>query len=141
MTKQQSLVLRIRAARRAAERGVTLFEILVVLAIVALIGGGIGFAVNKQFQKARIKQAANDCTQLRQVAMQYIALSNPGGCPTAQQLKADGELDRSSKIEDPWGQPYTIACEGTEVIVRSAGPDGQENSDDDIVVGGGEAGE
>ena len=61
----------VRGAARAVEAGFTLLEIMVVLAIIALLAGGVGAAVFKQFKKAQVStarlrvKAARDATARR----------------------------------------------------------------------------
>jgi hypothetical protein len=33
---------------------------------------------------------------------------------------------------DPWGRPYQYKLNGDKFEIRSLGPDGQENTDDDV---------
>jgi general secretion pathway protein G len=132
---------RIRRIRRAASRGVTLVEVLIVVAIMALIGGTVGFVVLPKMQQARVDSATTNARKIRQVATQYLALRG-GECPTVEKLVSEKELDAENN-EDPWGKPYKIDCsDGSDILVTSAGPDGQEGSADDIIVpkrgGGGE---
>ena len=44
-------------AARAVEAGFTLLEIMVVLAIIALLAGGVGAAVFKNFRRAQVSSA------------------------------------------------------------------------------------
>jgi hypothetical protein len=41
-------------------------------------------------------------------------------------------LDRNKKSVDAWDNPFQIDCEGSDVIVTSAGPDEQMGTEDDI---------
>ncbi|MFP6685846.1 MAG: type II secretion system protein GspG [Polyangiaceae bacterium] len=116
---------------RAARRGVTLFEVLIVLAIMAMIAGGVGFALLPRLQEARIQKAQTDTRNIRQVAMQYVALKG-GDCPSVEGLIASKELEAAEGGRDPWGQVYVISCETEDVMVASAGPDKQAGTEDDI---------
>lgn len=116
---------------RAARRGVTLFEVLIVLAIMAMIAGGVGFALLPRLQEARIEKAQTDTRNIRQVAMQYVALKG-GDCPSVESLIAAKELEAAEGGRDPWGQLYVISCETDDVVVGSAGPDKQSGTEDDI---------
>ena len=123
-----------RRLRRAAARGVTLVEVLIVVAIMALIAGGVGFLVLPKFRDAQVKTAKTTARNMRNVAIQALALKS-GECPTVQTLIAEKELDSSGDTKDPWGGQYTIRCDADDVTVSSAGPDKKEGSPDDIVVG------
>jgi hypothetical protein len=43
-------------------------------------------------------------------------------------------LDESVSRVDPWTRPYVITCDGSEVMVTSAGPDGVMGTGDDVGV-------
>lgn len=125
-----------RAHRRARSRGVTLVEVLIVVAIMALIAGGVGFLILPRFRDAQKDQALQNARRIRGVAITFVALK-PGDCPTIESLIAEKQLDGSQNTKDPWGGDYTITCEGVdEIIVSSPGPDQTEGNEDDIVAGG-----
>lgn len=121
-----------RLARRRHVAGVTLVEVLIVVAIMAMLAGGIAFALLPQFQKASIKTARDNAIKLRQ-AVALWRTDSPGDCPTVSQLKKDKLLDQVGG-EDPWGRPYRITCPDGEVVVASDGPDQKRGTQDDIVV-------
>ena len=52
-----ALLTRLRRLRRAATRGVTLVEVLIVVAIMALIAGGVSFLVLPRYREAQVKTA------------------------------------------------------------------------------------
>jgi general secretion pathway protein G len=122
-------VARKLAAR--GSRGMTLIEILVVLAIIGLIMGGIAVAAFNAFDDSKLKAAANDIVTVSQGVQMYKMRKNK--CPkSVQDLKAAGVLERAPK--DPWGAEYVIKCPGEHgaIDVSSAGPDGQIGNEDDI---------
>jgi general secretion pathway protein G len=123
--------LRRRKALRGA-RGVTLVEVLIVVAIMAMLAGGVAFALIPNFQKASLKTAKENAIKLRQ-AVALWRTDNPGDCPTVGKLKADKLLDKVGG-DDPWGKPYTIKCADGEIYVESKGPDQRSGTEDDIVV-------
>jgi general secretion pathway protein G len=137
MTKMDMQIEHMRRLRRAhrAMRGVTLVEVLIVIAIMALIAGGVGFLVLPRYRESQEKQARIDARAIRGVATQYVALKSGGDCPTVEVLIAERELDAEGG-KDPWGQDYRIDCSGDDIMVSSPGPDKQEGTEDDIVVGG-----
>jgi general secretion pathway protein G len=113
-----------------ARAGLTLIEIMIVIAIIAMIGGGVTFAFQQQ-RKAQRQQALSDARQIRSVAQMYYS-EHRDACPSPQNLIAAGELDARTKINDPWGKPFNIVCNGEELDVTSNGPDGQQGTADDI---------
>ena len=122
---------RFRWARR---RGVTLIEILIVLAIVGLIAGGVAVVAVPKYAEAQKKQAQTDARTIHPAAEKY-RVDHPGEqCPTVELLREKKELSQASKITDPWDTPYKILCGDEDVAVMSFGPDKKENTADDIRV-------
>lgn len=121
----------LRRVRRALSRGVTLIEILIVLAIVGLIAGGVAVVAVPKYQESQKNQAKIDARTIHPVAEKY-KVDHPGQCPTVEQLRAEKELSAASKITDPWDTPYKIVCGDEDLMVVSFGPDKKENTNDDI---------
>lgn len=121
----------LKRVKRAAARGVTLIEILIVLAIVGLIAGGVAVVAIPKFAQAQKDTAKNDVRTIHPIAEKY-RLDHPGQCPTVEQLRAERELSAASKITDPWDTPYAIRCADDETFVLSFGPDKKEGTADDI---------
>jgi general secretion pathway protein G len=121
--------------RRAVEAGFTLLEIMVVLAIIALIAGGVGAAVFKQYRKAQVQTGKMKVKAVRDATAQFM-MDNSNNCPKGiDELLSQKYLDRNNG-KDPWGKDFTFRCPGTNdpdtADVTSAGPDRQEGSADDI---------
>jgi len=122
-----------RVSRRAAARGMTLVEIMIVVIIMALIATGVAFAVIPMLGEARVEQTRTDIRVIQQASTIYMA-QNRDRCPSSVgDLVEDGQLSRSARTTDAWGNDFGIECEpGTEPVVVSSGPDRQEGSSDDI---------
>ena len=134
-TKSSTLSMMLRArARRGSARGVTLIEILIVLAIVGLIAGGVAVVAVPKYQEAQKKQAQTDARTIHPAAEKYRVDHTGEGCPTVELLREKKELSQASKITDPWDTPYKILCGEEDVQVMSFGPDKKENTNDDIRV-------
>lgn len=122
-------------AKRAAkkrQRGVTLVEVLIVVAIMAVIAGGATLLVFPQFKKAKIESAVVGASTIKQAAELYINLDAQGEeCPTMKDLVDSKKID-SSKTDDPFGKPYRIVCADGDVRVYSDGNDRKEGTPDDI---------
>lgn len=119
---------------RAALRGVTLIEVLIVVAILSLIAAGVTVAVLPKFQEAQVKTTEQNARGVRDAVQRWRGLKGGTDCPTISQLVQDKEIDSASKTDDAWGTPYKIQCTEDDVVVMSAGPDKKEGTKDDIVV-------
>lgn len=125
--------------RGAGERGYSLLELLVALAILSLIIAIAAPRLIGYFEASKAKTAKIQIANLS-TAMDLYYLSN-GSYPTEQQgLKAlvekpqdavawDGPyLNKADGIVDPWGQPYIYKQPGThgKFDISSLGADGKE---------------
>jgi len=131
--RNDAMTQRLRRLRRAASRGVTLVEVLIVVAIMALIAGGVSFLVLPRYREAQVKTAKTNARNIRNVATTHVAMK--GDCPTVQSMIADKELDSAGDTKDPWGGDFTVKCEGDDITVTSPGPDKKDGSPDDVVAG------
>jgi general secretion pathway protein G len=135
MIEKLKLRWRQRACRPASrELGMTLLEIMIVLALIGLVMGSIGFGLTAYFKKGQIRAAKLAATTIANAAQQYM-MENNSNCPTSiDDLVTNRNLARKPK--DPWGRDYALKCPGTSdpdgVDVTSTGPDRQEGSADDI---------
>ncbi|MBD8678174.1 type II secretion system major pseudopilin GspG [Sphingomonas sp. CFBP 13720] len=136
-----------RAARKVSvpddQAGLTLVEMIVVLAIIALVAALIVPNVINRPDQARVTTAGTD---LRSIggALKMYRLDN-GDYPTTEQgLKAlvekptspplpgayppDGYL--SQMPQDPWGNPYVYESTGGRFAIKSLGKDGKPGGTD-----------
>jgi general secretion pathway protein G len=122
---------RTRAARkRKARAGMTLIEIMIVMVIMALVATAAGFAIIPQLNKAKIKQTSTDAKSIASGAELYMAEHDD--CPSVQDLVTEKILAKDKNTVDAWGNDFTIECDEDGATVRSAGPDEQMGSEDDI---------
>lgn len=126
---------RLEAIRqRHLVRGVTLFEVLIVVAILAMVAGGVAVFALPRFRESQITQAEKDARIIRQAVQQWQATNSETSCPTMSQLVQEKHLDSAQNLNDPFGQPYTITCTDDDVVVTSSGPDKKKGTKDDISV-------
>ena len=125
--KEQNLLCRF-------ERGVTLVEVLIVVAIIAMVAGGATVFALPRYREAQIKTAEASARTVRAAVQNWQATSNETSCPTISQLVQEKHLDSASNTQDPWGQPFHLTCTEDEVFVLSSGPDKKKGTKDDIQV-------
>jgi general secretion pathway protein G len=107
-------------------------EIMIVVIIMALIATAVGVAVLPRLEKARVDSTRTDAQAIRSAVTLYLG-ENPGGdCPSVDDLVEGGYLDSSKRTTDAWDNDFIVECEGDNVTVISAGPDGKRGTEDDI---------
>lgn len=113
--------------KRVQQRGMTLLEIMIVLAILAgVMGLIIGPRVIEAFEKSRVSTARLGVKKLTYEAYPQWRMANmQKRCPDAIT-----EIGTGDELVDPWGTPYSMTC--PPLAIASAGSDGALNTDDDI---------
>lgn len=121
-----------KRARRQHDLGLTLLEMMIVLALIGLIAGAIGKQIFDHFKRGQRRTTALQVREL--VGTAQTAMIDEPSCPTIEQLVAKGYV--RSVPRDPWGTPLTLVCPSKDgkdpVDVTSAGPDKQAGTEDDI---------
>jgi general secretion pathway protein G len=123
---------RARYVPRRSEEGMTLIEIMIVLALIALIATTLTLTVVHRYKEGQVRTAQ---IQIREVAGNvHTFMIARGQCPTMDELVA-GHYVRAEP-RDPWNNLVTIHCPGEHdpdgVDVVSYGPDKQQGTEDDI---------
>lgn len=138
----QNLNDRLRRLRnprlRRNKRGMTLLEIMIVLAILALVMGlVVGPKVMKMFGKSKVDIATLTAKKYADEAYPSWSTANPSkACP--DKLEDLNEFMNSKDIKDPWGNPFKMLCGQSApagvkgVGIQSNGEDGKEGTSDDI---------
>jgi general secretion pathway protein G len=120
----------LRRTRQKAQAGMTLIEIMIVMVIMALVATAAGFAIIPQLNKAKVKQTSTDAKAIASAAELYMAENDE--CPSTDQLVQAKILAKDKNTKDAWGNDFSIECDEDGATVRSAGPDEQMGSEDDI---------
>jgi general secretion pathway protein G len=120
--------------RRERDAGMTMLEIMIVLALIGLIMSAVGVGVFQSFKKGQRKVAQAQMNEIAQKAVQYMT-DNNNECPkTLDDLVAQKYMPKKQK--DPWNREIILRCPGTVntdgIDVVSVGPDGQEGTADDV---------
>lgn len=119
---------------RRSEAGMTMLEIMIVLAIIGLVMSVVGVGVFQSFKKAQKKIAQVAVNEIASKTVQYMT-DNNNECPkSVDDLVAQKYMPKKQK--DPWNHDFILRCPGTVNVdgidVVSLGPDGQEGTPDDI---------
>ena len=135
---------------RSHEKGFTLIELMVVIAILALLGGVVAPQVMNKLKAAKPQKVRIDINATG-MALEMYAVEN-GDYPTTEQgldalltqptsqpepLNWNGPyVKKGTKFVDPWNHEYIYeqpsTHEGYDYDLFSFGPDGQEGGEDDI---------
>ena len=123
---------------RNAEAGMTLLEIMIVLAILALVMGlVVGPRVMKMFGESKGDIAKATAKKYAYEAYPSWAAAHPDkSCP--DKLEDLNEYMNNKDIKDPWGGMYKMYCGSTlpagakGLAVSSPGEDGKEGTPDDV---------
>jgi general secretion pathway protein G len=118
--------------RHPQQRGVTLVEVLIVVAIMALVASGVGVAVIARWNESQNKTTATNARAIRGAVKTWWLDHDAGGCPSVDELVLAGTLDRDSPRVDAWGESWRVECAEGEVSVLSPGRDRQIGTADDI---------
>jgi len=127
-------ITRLALRRRSQDAGMTMLEIMIVLALIGLVMSAVGVGVFAQFKKGQRKVAQAQMNDVAAKTVQYMS-DNNNECPKSMDdLVAQKYLPKKQK--DPWGREVILRCPGTVntdgVDVISVGPDGQEGTADDV---------
>ncbi|MBT8063921.1 MAG: type II secretion system major pseudopilin GspG [Xanthomonadales bacterium] len=137
-TKKSKPAVPYRGRVRGAEGGFTLVELLLVLVILALIGGLVLPGIIGKAEGAKVKAAASQINRLAMAVESYYL--DTGDTPeNLEQLVEDNSADgwngpyvKPSSLKDPWGREYVYVYPGEhgDFDLYSLGADGQPGGED-----------
>jgi general secretion pathway protein G len=120
-----------------SQRGMTLIEIMVVIAIIGVLATSIGFAVVNWLKSSKVEAASVQLNTISQALDGYYAKSKPNEYPGDIQdlLEGDNPLLKEEALNDPWGTLVIYSPDGDDYELCSAGPDKKSGGGDDICKG------
>lgn len=133
-----------RFARRFVqnETGMTLIEIMIVIAIIAGLMAVLGTGANSMLQKSRVENAKIQMKELSNKLEAYnlscnsyptgehgleALIENPGD-DVCSNWGPEPYLQRKS-LKDPWGREFMYDSDGGSFVLRSFGRDRKEGGD------------
>jgi general secretion pathway protein G len=135
-----------RQTRRRRSSGFTLLEILLVLTIIVVVGGLVGQSLIGAASDAKVDASKAQMQMIKKAIERYQITI--GGVPESLEVLVTGPTDPKKKAKfrnpymdeipmDAWDNEFVYTTKGNTYELRSAGDDGQTNTDDDVVVDGG----
>ena len=117
--------------RRGSEAGFTLIELMVVIAIIAMLAAVVGYNVLGSLEDAEVTVAKAEINTFKSALINYRVVfkkfpTNEEGLQALiQNEKSRKFLDRDDIPLDPWGNPYLYKLEGSrDYSIVSYGADG-----------------
>ena len=121
-------------SRRALARGMTLIEIMVVVAIISMLMGTVAVGAFSQLEKSKVKNARMVIKAVEQALVAYQT-DNTDSCPK-QLVDLYTQKYLTKEPKDPWGEPLIFKCPGEHnkdgADLVSKGKDKQEGTADDV---------
>ena len=135
----QMKVMRKRPGKHIAQRGFTLVELLLVLVILALIGGLVLPGIIGKAEGAKVKAASSQIDRLSMAVESYYL--DTGKTPESLEELINesggvagwnGPYVKQSSLKDPWGREYVYQYPGDhgDFDIYSYGADGQPGGED-----------
>ncbi len=131
-------------------KGFTLVEIMIVLALVTMLAGFAGVKLMGKLKQGRRDGAKIEIAQFQQALDSYFLqfnmypdtnqglqalISKPSGGKVPENYPDGGFYGKKEIPKDPFGNPYNYECNDNQHYkIWSNGPDLQPGTDDDVIV-------
>jgi general secretion pathway protein G len=128
---------------RRGQQGMTLIEIMVVIAIIGIVMSAVGYGVMSYLAEAKVDAARVSLEKIASVLEMYYAKHDeyPSALTELTKSKAKGKSAlKKADLKDPWKQKWVYSVDGDSFKLCSSGPDKKPSSGDDICQGEDEEG-
>ncbi len=131
-------------------RGMSLVEIMIVIAIMGAMAAVIGTGILPMFEKSKVENTKNQIKNVEQTLQLYYTDNNtyptteqglealvtkPTNGPEPENYNPSGYMKEVPK--DQWGRPFIYESDGTKYMILSYGKDKKEGGEgfaQDIIV-------
>ena len=121
--------------RVASQRGLTLAEIIVVIALLSVVAAILFGSLGGILNESKADAASLSIKQLEQ-SLETYKIRPKNGNKYPKSLEDASKFMKNQKVPmDPWGQPFVYSTSsscGKPYEIISIGADGQRGGDDDI---------
>lgn len=123
-------------ARRRAETGMTLIEIMVVIVIIGVLGSALAVGVFGMLGDAKVDACKAQIATVGGVIEAYEA--RHGDFPATLQELVDGKHAKlkAGNLKDPWKHDLVYGSQSDGFTLCSNGEDKKSGTEDDICYGG-----
>lgn len=122
--------------RKLRRAGFTLVELLLVITILGILGTVVVMNFGDVGGDARKETTRQSIAAIDQAIVLYNAkvdrMPREIGDLTKGINDDEEGLLKAKDVTDAWGNPFELKVDGKKYTIRSAGPDGQMNTEDDI---------
>lgn len=125
-------------ARRLAERGFTLVEVMVVIVILGLIATIVTTSITSSSDEAKVNLTKNQILEIKKTIDVFYAKNSRMPRDWDELIQRDEQgaryLDANEPPLDAWDRELLLQPGEyrNQIIIKSVGPDGQEGTEDDI---------
>jgi len=125
-------------AALALRAGFTLIEILVAVAIIGILGTIATINITKNLEKAKVTAGREGVNNIKAAILTYNIHYSKYPTALSDLVTAKSDDDEpvlsggDGALVDPWNTEYRYERKGKKILVVSAGPDGEFDTEDDI---------